>query len=339
MNELSQDQARPGQSSAGDDSPASLDDVAAMLAERRSLKRPTEPTQQATKAAPEGPSIEQSEEAQAVESAPETDEAQKSSDGDQPEAEEGDGDAYFELDGEQVSLSQVREWKAGGMRDADYRRKTQALAEKSRAMHQLEESLTQQNFVRMREIDEADKVLERRMSQFSDIDFYAIAQENPARAAALREQREAIKEQRQQLHTNRQRYADEWKQLTEQNLKMRAEAALPEIKSRIPGWSESLYAELSQHVVSRGGEPDVVSRIVEPWFWELVNDAMAMRKGKSMPMRKAVPLSPTKTVNASGKKPGRMSAESQAIHDARKATSIRSQEAAVLSALRARRSR
>ena len=36
---------------------------------------------------------------------------------------------YYELDGEEVSSDQLREWKSGGLKQADYTRKTQELAE------------------------------------------------------------------------------------------------------------------------------------------------------------------------------------------------------------------
>lgn len=337
MNTPAQDQGRSGQSSAGDFVPDSLDDVAALLAERRTQNRVTLEGREKTETAPERPSREQSPDASAVEATDESETVEQPDEG-QAEGEE-EAEQFIELDGEEVPLSQIREWKSGGMMQADYSRKTQVLAEQSKAVRQMEEALTQAHFIRTREIDEADKILERRIAQFADVDMFSLAQENPARAAAVREQLAALKEQRTQLQTNRQRYASEWQQMTDYNLRQRAEAALPELKLRIRDWSDAKYAELTKHVVERGAEPEIVGKIVEPWFWELVQDAMLHRKGKALTLKPAVRLSPTRSVSAgpSGAKP--KNAEAEAIRAAKKAGSVRSQEDAVLAAMRARRKR
>lgn len=337
MNTPAQDQGRSGQSSAGDFVPDSLDDVAALLAERRTQNRVTLEGREKTETAPERPSREQSPDASAVEATDESETVEQPDEG-QAEGEE-EADQFIELDGEEVPLSQIREWKSGGMMQADYSRKTQVLAEQSKAVRQMEEALTQAHFIRTREIDEADKILERRIAQFADVDMFSLAQENPARAAAVREQLAALKEQRTQLQTNRQRYAAEWQQMTDYNLRQRAEAALPELKMRIRDWSDAKYAELTKHVVERGAEPEIVGKIVEPWFWELVSDAMALRKGKALNLKASIPLSPTRSVSAgpSGQKP--KNAEAEAIRAAKKAGSVRGQEDAVLAAMKARRKR
>jgi hypothetical protein len=53
------------------------------------------------------------------------------------EESESDDDAdelYLDLDGEEIPLSQVKEWKSGNMRQADYTRKTTELAEQRKAL-------------------------------------------------------------------------------------------------------------------------------------------------------------------------------------------------------------
>lgn len=343
MNQPSQDQARPGQSSAGDFVPDNLDSVAALLAERRTRNRiPLEGDQEPRKPATTRPSPdepEQSEAAAEVEAADDLDDAEQPEEG-QAEAESEESEQFIQLDGEEIPLTQLREWKTNGMLQADYSRKTQVLAEQSKTIRQMEEALTQAHFVRTREIDEATQVLDRRLAQFNEVDWYTMAQENPARASALREQREAIKEQRQALLTNRERYSSEWQQMQDYNLQQRAQAALPELKLRIKDWSDAKYGDLQKHVISLGAEPEVVGKIVEPWFWELVSDAMAHRKGKALHLKSAVPLTPSRTVKSGPSAQQRpKNTEADAIRAARKASSVRGQEDAVMAALRARRKR
>ena len=59
------------------------------------------------------------------------------------EAEDADEEAesepeyFYEIDGEEVSLAQLKEWQSDGMRQADYTRKTQEVAEKRREVEAL----------------------------------------------------------------------------------------------------------------------------------------------------------------------------------------------------------
>jgi hypothetical protein len=75
--------------------------------------------------------------AKEAEPEPESGEAEGSEEGaddedksDEPE-DEGDGATLIELDGEKVTLEQIREWKNDGLRHADYTRKRQADAKRA----------------------------------------------------------------------------------------------------------------------------------------------------------------------------------------------------------------
>ena len=64
---------------------------------------------------------------------PEPEEAE--TDEDQATENEGESEElYVELNGEEVSLSQIEEWKLGNLRQSDYTQKTQALADKTRGV-------------------------------------------------------------------------------------------------------------------------------------------------------------------------------------------------------------
>lgn len=47
--------------------------------------------------------------------------------------DDDDGELYYEIDGDTVSASEVKEWQKSGMRQEDYTRKTQQVAEEKRA--------------------------------------------------------------------------------------------------------------------------------------------------------------------------------------------------------------
>ena len=48
--------------------------------------------------------------------------------------EEAEEELFYELDGEEVSLNQLKEWKSNGLMQSDYTRKTQALADERKAL-------------------------------------------------------------------------------------------------------------------------------------------------------------------------------------------------------------
>lgn len=52
----------------------------------------------------------------------------------QPEALSAEEESYFDIDGEEITLSQIREWKEGNLRQSDYTRKTTEVADQRKAL-------------------------------------------------------------------------------------------------------------------------------------------------------------------------------------------------------------
>lgn len=103
--------------------------VAALRQSREDQAKPEEPQEEAE---PEAEEVQQDQAEAEVddESSAEDEQPDDEADTDEDEAEdEGDDDDLYEVGGEQFTLSQLREWKAGAMRMADYTRKTQEVAE------------------------------------------------------------------------------------------------------------------------------------------------------------------------------------------------------------------
>ena len=66
----------------------------------------------------------------------------------------------------------------------------------------------------------------------------------------------------------------------DQALKLRAQAALPEIKSRIKGWNDAMYAERSDFLVERYGfDRGMVNRITDPQFWGVGSRCVHLPEG------------------------------------------------------------
>lgn len=101
---------------------------------------PTEEPTEEAKDLTEGPETEESEEVEAQD----TDESEEDGEPeDSEETDDEDSDLYLELDGEEVPLSQVKEWKQGYLRQSDYTKKTTDVANQRKANEKLAQELQQ----------------------------------------------------------------------------------------------------------------------------------------------------------------------------------------------------
>lgn len=106
------------------DTALSIDEAVVKLRESREDQSSQAQPEEDTEAKTEEVHEDQAEEEVEVESEPEVEESE-----DEPEDESEDDDGLYEVGGEQFTLSELREWKANGLRQSDYTRKTQEIAE------------------------------------------------------------------------------------------------------------------------------------------------------------------------------------------------------------------
>lgn len=286
------DQARNVQSS-GPQQPASisLSEAARLLAERRSALRqqpaPTPQTGDEGSAPPETDEVEG--EAQ-VEDQPEGEvaEAELQPDGEEQAAEEatyGD-DAVLDLDGEEVSLGEIKKWREGAMRQEDYQRKTQVLSQKMQAVTAVEERLNAFSHAINRDFQMRMEAVQRGMQQFREIDWVKLAA-NPAeynQKKVMFEQARAAEAALKQQWTS---FLQEYERVSQETLEQRARAAIPELRSRIKGWDDAVYTERYNFAKDTyGADPAVLAKVVDPWFWEMANDAYLYRAGKKLAQQK-----------------------------------------------------
>jgi hypothetical protein len=179
------------------------------------------------------------------------------------------------------------------------------------------------------------------LQRYQKVDWVKLAQADPAKYNAAKAAFDAEQTAFQRKQAEWNGFLQEFDNLSQQTIAMRAQAALPEIKSRIKGWNDAKYAELSNFVVERYGfSRDMVNKITDPQFWEMANDAETYRKGKS------VKTTPAKVVRApkittrttSGVNPKAVQQrQSNAVLDAARAQTGTKQVGTLADVLRARR--
>jgi hypothetical protein len=288
------DQARNAQSSGPQQQPQTLglSEAARLLAQRRSALRqqpaPTGDEAPIGRAPAEEFADEAGDEAEALagDEGEELEGQELQPDGEeQAEAnEEITDDAILELDGEEIPLSQIKEWREGAMRQADYQRKTQALSQQQQGITELETNLNRFAHAINRDFQSRIEMASRALRPFAETDWAKLARENPAEYNGRKVQFEQAKSQLAAMQQHWQAFAQEYDGLSQQAIRMKAKAALPEIKQRIKGWNDALYSERMAFVKDTyRADVDTLSKVTDPWFWELANDAYLYRKGKQLP--------------------------------------------------------
>lgn len=82
--------------------------------------------------------------------------AEEVEESEESDPELSDDEQFFQMDGEDVSLAEAKEWKKGGMRQSDYTKKTQKLADERRVFEADRKG-------------EVDKVVAEKLNSFDDL--------------------------------------------------------------------------------------------------------------------------------------------------------------------------
>lgn len=342
--------AQPATVPALPDQSIDVSEAARLLAQRRSALRSQQapPEPQATNE----PEVETEDEGQVEESGLESQvddqvdaqEATAEADDAEPaETEEAaDDEAYLVLDGAEIPLAEVRQWRDGAMRADDYQRKTQALSQAQSAIQHQEQELSKFGQYIERLYQSQISAVQSSLERFRNVDWGGLAEKDPAKYTATKAQFEVAKGRWEAVNRDRQQFLSEYDSQVQKSIAMRAEAAIPEIRQRIRGWNNAMYNERMDFVSKTYRVPaEFVAKLTDPWLWEVVNDAYHFRKGKELPKTaaKIVKRSPAVTPRPSARQmPGRPAAQKEAgLLQKVKASDGRSQQQAAIELLRARR--
>lgn len=143
--------------------------------------------------------------------------------------EEDEEELFYELDGEEVSLNQLREWKNNGLMQSDYTRKTQVLADERKA---LEAKLSKINEMESQFNDKISALDALLGNEEAEIDWEELAEHDPSEY--LRKQR-AIEAKRAKL--------DEAKSVKEKRLQDKMKVESEKLLDSMPAWSDPKVLE------------------------------------------------------------------------------------------------
>jgi hypothetical protein len=108
------------------------------------------------------------------------------------EAEDDEELEFVDLDGEEVTLDQIREWKRGTLREQDYTKKTQALADERKA---LSDRMTEVDSIASTLTGVEDEIKALLVADLDDIDMKQLRKDDYEEYSRLKEERAEREEQ------------------------------------------------------------------------------------------------------------------------------------------------
>jgi hypothetical protein len=243
-----------------------------------------------------------------------TEESEEAEDG-QTEDEEGEADTeeesdgdddgdkpeqLIEIDGEQLTLEEV---KLGYLRQSDYTRKTQAVAEQRKAAEE-----ERQYFASS--LNSILTAVGADIQRFEGVDWERAAAENPDQ---YRVAKQAYEQSRQLFDGIRQQTEDfvqRTKQAQEAALKAQAKESVAVLKASIPGWNNELYAQIGEYAQKElGFKPEEFNNIADHRAIRSIWKAMQYDRGRKVATEKTVKVAPTRTLS------DKKAAESKIVHN------------------------
>ncbi|MFZ5720315.1 MAG: hypothetical protein ACOY5Y_12745 [Pseudomonadota bacterium] len=193
----------------------------------------------------------------------------------------------LELDGEVHTLPAAL--KGAFLRQADYTRKTQELAEHRRALDSEREAFAREAAAgRSANRDRVRlALLDEQLSDFEGVDWDAFAAEDPEGAQALWGRFEAVAKAREELDYA-VRHADERDQLRAARAAAEAMAKTgARLREEIDGWSPDVAARLVEYAQAFGVTLEELAEAADPRLWKLLHKAWKADEAASAPTVRA----------------------------------------------------
>jgi hypothetical protein len=233
---------------------------------------------------------EESDEAEDGQAEDAEEEADTEEDADGDDADGDDKDEKSELIDVDGDLVSVDELKLGYLRQSDYTRKTQAVAEQRKAAEE-ERQYYASTLNSLLATVGAD------IQRFQSVDWERAAVENPQQykqAKAAYEQSTALFEN---IKHQTQDFVGRAQETQKQALKAQAKESISILKTTIPGWSNDLYAQIGEFAQKElGFKPDEFNNIADHRAIVSIYEAMQYRRNRKVATEKKLKVAPKRTL-------------------------------------------
>lgn len=230
-------------------------------------------------------SIDETQESEELEQSTEELEEGETVDTEEGEADESESDdgttetedsvaELLNLDGEEVTLETIREWKAGHMKDADYRRKTMAAAEQTKLAQS--------------KVEEAEAIVsELETELMADFDADKLAELRDYDPSEYLKQKERLETRKNKIASARSKAAKAREDLAEKVAGEERQKLLkdnPEWVDAVGNTTEKYKADVSlmnNYLAESGWTTEEVAGIGSAKMWKVIMDAAKAKAAKS----------------------------------------------------------
>ena len=228
----------------------------------------------------------------------------------EPESEEDDLDqvegeeAELEEDVPDIDLDSIRitvgeeelsveDLKSGYLRQADYTKKTQAIAEQRREVEQTKEQYASA-------LAYMTQATRQGLAQFDSVNWQQLQQQDPAQYQQLAQQYSQAQQQVTAFETAQKEFFQQAQNQVAQQQQLQAKQSVETLKTLVPDWSNELYGELREFAGNYGMTAEEFNRIADHRPMLMMLDAMKFHKSRQVAgEKKAKPVTSTRKAKAS----------------------------------------
>lgn len=252
-----------------------------------------------------------------LEQASETEgEGEDGAEGQQPEAPEM---VEIEVDGKTYKVP--AELKDGYLKNGDYTRKTQEVAEMRRSVEaKMEEAV--KHFQSSQEFIQANAALmnvDQQLQRYQNVNWDQFEQEDPMGAQSHWRQFQTLKEQRGQVAQYLDKTQAERNAKAEREIANRLHETREFAQKEIPGWSPEVDAKIVGFAEGVGFSRDQLKAAMTPQVYKILHLAwlgeQSMQKQKAAPARPQAPIKPLTTVTPKASPAGRKSVTEMSVDE------------------------
>lgn len=227
--------------------------------------------------------LEQEESTEEVAASDETEEPTEAESEDEGEEVEFEGKAYKVPKGIKEAL----------LRQADYTKKTQEVAEQRKAVEERAQVLEQREKVSAQTFEKAVEFREvqKQLAQYEKVDWTTLAQEDPARATQLNIAYQLLQREAQTKYGEWKQAEQQTQQLTEQSRQQMLVKAEQELKTRLPNFGPQVAEKIAKAGKEYGITDQELNALIDPRYVHVLHDAMkwrALQAEKPKAMQKVV---------------------------------------------------
>lgn len=212
---------------------------------------------------------------------------------DEPESETDDLDAVDEIEAdpdEAPDLDTIRitvgdeelsveDLKSGYLRQSDYTKKTQQIAEQRKEVEQSKEQYATA-------LAYITQVTRQGLSQFDGVDWQDLQLKDPAKYQQLSAQYSQVAGQVQQFETAQNQFLEQAKSQAEQQFRLQAQQSIETLKTLVPEWGNDLYGELREFAGTYGMTAEEFNAIADHRPMLMMLDALKFKKSRDVASEK-----------------------------------------------------